>query len=104
MRIVSLVMAVVFIGFTSVQFNDIDAWWWIGAYSICAVLSIWAAVRSVPRWLTMSLAVIFTAWAVWLIPDITGKWLAGEVEREIGGLVICAAWNLVLFRWTASRS
>ena len=104
MRIVSIIMAVVFVGFTLVQFNDIDAWWWIGTYTVCAVLSVWAALRPPPRWLTMTLAVAFTAWAIWLVPETTGAWWAGEVEREIGGLAICAAWNLVLYRWSASRS
>ena len=104
MRIISLVMAAAFIGFASVQFNDVDAWTWVAAYTTCAFASLWAALRPIPRWLTLMLAVVFTLWALWIAPDMTGSWLNGEVEREVGGLVICASWNLVLYRWTASRS
>ena len=98
MRIVSLIMAVVFVGFASVQFNDPDGLVWIVAYGLSAVFSAYAALRTPPSSLAMMLAVSYTLWAVWLLPHTRGLWWSGEIEREVSGLVICAAWNLILFR------
>jgi len=104
MRIVALVMMVVFVGFAAVQFNDPDSLTWIIAYGVCAAVSGYSALRVPPRALSMMLAVGFTLWAMWLLPHTRGLWWSGEIEREVSGLLICAAWNLILFRWGASHS
>ncbi|HLP29427.1 MAG TPA: transmembrane 220 family protein [Candidatus Didemnitutus sp.] len=96
MRVISWIMAAIFLGFTVVQFNDVDALIWIAAYGACALLSILRATGRAPRLGAMACGVILSVWAIILFPKTTGQWWNGEIEREVGGLAISALWCAVL--------
>lgn len=96
MRVISWAMAAVFVGFTVVQFNDVDALIWIAAYGACALLSVLRATGRVPRIGATACALVFTIWAVVLFGQTSGRWWDGEIEREVGGLAISAIWCVIL--------
>lgn len=89
------------------QFNDPDPLGWIGMYGAAAALSAVGAVRPV-RPLAGGLLAICAAWLGVLFwnglpaepqPMKYGPqsgWLADEVVREGGGLLLVGAWMVVL--------
>jgi hypothetical protein len=104
-------MAVVFTGFTAVQWNDPDNSRWMVLYAASAVVCLLASFQRRTRVAFLpALAVLLASvvWAATLVPAIAGKvglsdlYLrmsekggAVEVGREAGGLVIVTAWMLV---------
>lgn len=102
-RFLGLLMTVAFTWFAWLQLNDPDPWKWVVAYGVCALISLAVMVKRVPRNVVLLIAMVFVGWALWLLPDTTGLWWQGEVEREVGGLVIAALWCLVAARWGVSR-
>lgn len=97
MKVLSWVMAVIFIGFTAVQFNDIDALIWVAAYGSVTFLSVFRAIGRDSRYLALVCATIYAAWALVLLSQTNGQWWDGEIERETGGLTICCLWCLTIF-------
>ena len=96
MRVISWIMAAIFLGFTVVQLNDVDALIWIAAYAACSLLSILRATGRSPRLGAAACAVIFAVWAIVLFSHTNGQWWEGEIEREVGGLAISSLWCAVL--------
>ncbi len=96
MRYVHGIMSAVFVWFMFLQFNDVDAWLWIALYGSMAILCALAAVGRVLRTAAIISGLIQSVWAIAVYLQTTGAWWDGEVEREFGGLVICALWSLVL--------
>jgi peptidoglycan/LPS O-acetylase OafA/YrhL len=96
MRVISWAMAAVFVGFTIVQFNDVDAAIWIVAYGACALLSVLRATGRTPRIGATACALVYGIWAVVLFTQTRGQWWDGEIEREVGGLAIAALWCAIL--------
>lgn len=101
-------MAVLFLIFAVVQYNDPDPVRWIAIYALAAVVCVLAAYRRVTYLLPLVVAAISLSWASLLIPEIYGnvepaelfqtvkmKTVAVELGRETGGLFIAGIWMLV---------
>ena len=108
MKIFNLILAVCFLVFASLQFNDDpnDVWFWVILYSLVAGISAFAAFGRYNMWVIMlGLAAVvyelfrkFPAFAQWLsdgMPSIVEKMEASspyvELVREFLGLIICLA-------------
>lgn len=108
-RVVYGMLAVCFLWFASLQFNDVDAPYWIAVYAVaalscvCVTLLITSALH---RTLTALFIMLLLIWIVTLVPSIEGKWWDGEVERELGGLTIVLITQLgtIFFFRRMSRS
>lgn len=105
----NLLMVVLFLLSASVQLNDPDPMLWISAYVLAAAFSMAHAFGKLPASLTFAFALVAFIWALALVPTFWGKASlaevfgrldmkteAVEVAREFGGLIIVAAWMLVL--------
>jgi hypothetical protein len=107
-RVASLAMAALFIWFTVLQFNDVDAARWMLLYGSAGVVSALAAVR--PSWSGLpAAAVALTAlgWAIIVAAPILGQPVAWnqvfssmrmigpnvEETREALGLLIVSVWT-----------
>ena len=107
-RIVSLTLAAMFIWFVTLQFNDVDAWLWVVAYGLAALLCLLnlspRLVRVVNHTSSL-LCAAYASWAIVLYQQTSGHWWDGELEREVGGLTIAALTMLMLniFSRRASR-
>ena len=107
-RIVSITLATLFTWFVTLQFNDIDAWIWVLAYGIAALLcllNLWARLYRLVKPASALLFVSYALWAIALYQQTSGHWWDGEIEREVGGLVITALAMLMMnyFSRRASR-
>ena len=90
-RIVYGVMSVGFFWFASLQFNDIDAVYWIAVYAAVALSCLSVTFLPVQRMhsgLPALFCILLVVWIATLVPDLEGTWWDGEVERELGGLTI----------------
>ncbi len=109
MKIVNLGLAVLFVLFAVVQFNDPDPWAWAVLYFFVAGVCAFAAFGRRNRWVLIGGIALVLIWAATLVPafvdwirmgapTITGQMKATaphiELTREFLGLVIC---GLVLF-------
>jgi hypothetical protein len=110
-RIVNGLMALLFAFAAYLQFNDPDPVQWVAIYAAPMVVAAWAAFRPAgyPWALPAVIAVIALAWAARIAPRAVGKirlsqmfasWemkdTAVEENREMFGLLIVAAWMIVL--------
>jgi hypothetical protein len=96
-----------FLWFVSLQFNDVDSVIWISGYGIASLLSFATALSFVSKHWRLPIAIYATMLLVWIIsllPSITGQWRDGEVERELGGLVITLAVQLFTLRFVSLKS
>jgi len=106
MKILNLVLAVLFLLFASLQFNDNpdDIWFWVFIYATVGIISAFAAFGKYNMWviiLTIGVVVyqmfrMFPAFFQWItmgMPSITGEMKAisphVELVREFFGLVVC---------------
>lgn len=124
MAVANGVMAVIFLFFAALQFNDPDPGRWIAVYFAAAVLSAGAALGwrgRLPPWMWPTvLAVIATLWSLSIWRGIVGPVSTGELfgtmgmktsaveeTRESLGLLIVAAWMVVVIyshlRWSRRR-
>lgn len=94
------VAAAVFLYAAIVQYNDSDALPWLLVYLAAALLSAWTALRPLPRFVPLILAIAALGWMVALLPEVFAErsFTGTEVERESGGLLLVGAWMLVLAR------
>ncbi|HEX6738067.1 MAG TPA: transmembrane 220 family protein [Vicinamibacteria bacterium] len=107
----SLVMALVFLCFTAVQYNDPDPERWMAMYGAAGLVSALAAFRPRQAWLpATAVAAVALAWAAFWLRGVYGHhvvWgqvfatthmINSDVEetRELFGLAIVAAWMAVL--------
>jgi|GEM_PF-527311 len=91
LRLVYAALACMFLWFASLQFNDIDAALWIVAYGVSSMLCLVSAFGIQHRFVGRILVGNSTCLAIWiafLIPQVTGQFWEGEIERELGGLSI----------------
>ena len=110
--ILSGLMALLFLFAAAVQYNDPDPIQWMAIYGAAAVVSAWAALRrsGLPSWAPGLVGLAAFVWACTIAPRALGKvnplamfksWemknVAIEENREMFGLLIVAAWMLVLF-------
>lgn len=108
LRALLLSLAAMFAWFVTLQFNDVDAWLWVLAYGIAALLCLLSLATQLDRLVSRMSALLFvayTSWAIALYQQTRGRWWDGEIEREVGGLVITALTMLMLniFSRRASR-
>ncbi|NQW30383.1 MAG: hypothetical protein HQ472_07720 [Ignavibacteria bacterium] len=97
MKIALFIAIVLFLFFASLQFNDPDPIQWVLAYGSCAVLSALALYTKRIAMQAMVMSLLYFVWTIWLLLQTTGVWWDGEVERESGGLAICAVWCAIIF-------
>lgn len=108
-RVAYAVMALCFLWFASLQFNDVDAQYWIAVYGAAALSCLGVTFLGRYRMhgsLTIVFSILLVVWMATLVPDIEGKWWDGEVEREFGGLAIVLVTQLgkIFFFRRMSRS
>ena len=106
MKILNLVLAVLFLVFASLQFNDNpdDIWFWVFIYATVGIISAFAAFGKYNMWvIILAIGVVvyqmfrmFPAFFQWItmgMPSITGEMKAisphVELVREFFGLVVC---------------
>lgn len=108
-RVANWVMTAAFLFSVAVQYNDPDPIRWILIYGLAALACI-LNLRSVLRWyLPAAVGATAFGWAVSFAPGVIGKTTFGEMfqefhmintvveeAREMGGLLIVAAWMAVL--------
>ena len=111
LRILNVLMALLFAFAAYVNFNDPDAPRWVAIYAAPMVISAWAAFRptALPWYLPALVAVVALTWAGTIAPRALGKIPLGDMfkswemkdttieeNREMFGLLIVAAWMIVL--------
>jgi hypothetical protein len=119
MRIVSFLLAVMFLVFAFVQINDPDPVIWILIYGAMAVISIMAIFNFYPFKVMIGLVVLYIAYSIVYLPGVL-EWLKQddksllfddvakmqypyvEQAREFLGLMICIV-VLVIFIVRARR-
>ena len=110
MRIFAIVMAVIFVIFAVLQYNDPDPYVWIPIYLYAALLSILFYRGQVPAWLLWVSAAVFLAGAIYMWPE---HWQGVALEqgmktmdiehgRESLGLGLCVA-AFVIYAFTLKR-
>ncbi len=115
LRIATAAMALIFALALVVQYNDPDPWRWMALYGAAAGACLLAIRGAASRWLAAAVAVAATVWAASLAPAVAGRVAPGDLFREVGmasleieearemvGLLLVAAWMLVLL-FTARR-
>jgi hypothetical protein len=109
LTVLNCVMAACFVFSAAVQYNDPDPARWVAMYALAAVA---CALHVAGRryWaLPAAVGLIALAWAATLAPRVVGKVAFGELfeafemkdvrveeAREMGGLLIVAAWMAAL--------
>ena len=111
LRILNVLMALLFAFAAYVNFNDPDAPRWVAIYAAPMVISAWAAIRpgALPWYLPALVAVVALTWAGTIAPRALGRIPLGDMfkswemkdttieeNREMFGLLIVAAWMIVL--------
>jgi len=113
------VLAAIFVAFfcfsSIVQWNDPDALPWAAVYAAAAVVTVLVVWRGLGPTAPSVLAVVALVWGTALLPTAMGasfpelfrswKMMSSEMEvgREALGLLIVAAWMLVLRRRAGRR-
>ena len=69
LKTTNIILAILFLLFAVVQYNDPDPWGWIGLYSFVALISAFAAFGRYYKWLTLGGLVICLIWMITLAPD-----------------------------------
>jgi hypothetical protein len=112
MRFINLILGIMMLGFTAVQYNDPDGILWAVYYIIPATLALLAAFRldilrraNVTRWLWAGVAV-WLGLVIFYWPEMPNFWrkevfMAEETAREGMGLMI--AWGVVLIATLTAR-
>lgn len=98
-RIWCVIGAYLFGWFVTLQLNDVDAALWIVAYGMACVSHLLGLIQRLHRFLhVLSLISIglYGSWSLVLLTQTTGRWWDGEIEREVGGLVITAIAYMLL--------
>jgi hypothetical protein len=109
LRVASALMGLLFVFGVVVQINDPDPARWIFVYALAAGACLLAVRSRLPRWLPLLTAAVAIVWAATLAPGVVGRVnpldMFDEFEmkselieqaREMFGLLIIAAWMLVL--------
>lgn len=117
MRIANWILAVIFLLFAIVQYNDPDPIHWMVAYTFVAVMLGLAATKRYYRWVTLGGLAIFVIWMVFIIPDFINWLKMGEpsivatmkaetpyveLTREFLGVVLCIL-ALGFVAWQGAR-
>ena len=111
-RTAAACMALVFALSVAVQWNDPDPAYWMAIYGVAALLAARAALGQLPLIPNAVACAAFALLAARALPDLLGgreaaftHWqmldASDELEREAGGLLLCALWSAVQTAATA---
>lgn len=117
-RALNILMALNFFFSAALQYNDPDPRRWIAMYGSAGLISAYAAFQPAGyRWYVTGLLFLAAlAWALSIAPRVVGRFAPGDLirswemkdhvveeAREMIGLLVVAAWMLVLtiVRWRA---
>jgi hypothetical protein len=108
-RVANWVMTAAFLFSVAVQYNDPDPIRWMLIYGLAALACILKLRRQLSWYLPAAVGAAAFGWAASLAPGVVGKTTFGEMfqsfeminsvveeAREMGGLLIVAAWMGVL--------
>ena len=115
-RWVAYVMGALLAVCVALQYNDPDPARWIAIYGGALLVCVLALLQRLPRWLAVLVAAVALGWSALLLSRVLGvvspleifaefemKSEPIEVAREGFGLLIVAAWMVVLARFGAAR-
>jgi hypothetical protein len=115
-RALNVVMGCLFLLALAVQYNDPDPVRWMAIYGAAALACLLAFLRRLRRWMPLVVGLVALAWAATLAPGVVGRVSPGDLFREIPmgstvieegremvGLLIVAAWMLVLLMAAGRR-
>lgn len=101
----NIVMLLMFVFSTVVQFNDPDAPVWVAIYAAAALLCFLEIRRRTPLWMPIALLVIAFTWSAYIGQRVHGigffslfsQWEMKDIHveeaREMYGLLIVAVWS-----------
>ncbi len=114
MKIIKLVLALIFIAFAALQYNDPDPLLWMFIYGFVALLFLASAFQKVSRELILATTVGLISYSLLYLPGLYEWWTEGqagelveemkagkmyiEESREFLGLLISTAALLFLWR------
>jgi Transmembrane family 220, helix len=112
-RVANWVMAALFLFAVAVQYNDPDPIRWMLIYAAACAICVVAATRgAAPRWAVIVILALALGWAIDIMTGVRTlnvyahmfdawemKSAPIEEAREASGLVVVAAWMLVLTLW-----
>ena len=109
MKWANRLMAVLFLIAAGLQYNDPDPLRWMAIYGLAALGCVLALAGRLPRLVPAAIGLGALAWAATLAPGVLGRVSIGELfesyamksepveeAREMGGLLVVAAWMAVL--------
>lgn len=103
MRWLYTIVALLFLSFAAVQYNDPDALIWIVAYLYAAVVTIPPIFGRHTFWPALGLAG-YLIWSFTLIGTVGADWWDVEEAREALGLLLAAFWmGVLLYIWVRRR-
>jgi len=91
MRVACIVMAVVFVVFAALQYNDPDLLVWVALYGFAAAVSLLAASAR-QGWAPVAGLLIYASGFFMLAPTIDAGWWHSEEAREGLGLLVATLW------------
>jgi len=92
MRTLAIVMALFFSMCAGLQYNDPDPLLWFLIYIVAIVFSVLAIrVKFFPTMSGVGI-LIYIGLAIWIGASHSGASINTEEIREIGGVLLCAAW------------
>jgi transmembrane protein TMEM220 len=108
-RVADVLFLLMFAMSVAVQVNDPDPFVWMAIYGVAAIACLLSLLNRLPRWLPMIIATGAILWSLSILPRVLGKvpfgdmfaaWemkdIGVEESREMYGLLLVAAWMLVL--------
>jgi transmembrane protein TMEM220 len=109
LRVANWVMTAAFMFSVAVQYNDPDPIRWMLIYGLAALACILKLRHRLPRYFPAAVGATAFGWAASIAPRVIGKTTFGDMfqsfhminsvveeAREMGGLLIVAAWMAVL--------
>ncbi len=116
MKVISAIMALLFLVAVAVQYNDPDPLLWMAFYLSVAVISITAAAGRFHWQSALAALLVALGWGLYLSPAFAEATKASfstfsmhgrdEVAREAGGLLFAAAWMaaLAVYGWRRQKA
>lgn len=82
LKYINILLAIIFVGFATVQWNDPDSWAWMAAYSGAALVSVIAFLEKMPKKILVALMAI-TAFAMfWRAPEVYATLIHYDANLE----------------------
>ena len=97
MKIASVLIALMFIAFGALQYNDPDPFLWMAIYFFTAVLAILRIFNRSVLVLNLPLAIVCIVDGIVLTPALQENYFDLEEAREAFGVYIVALWLLIQY-------